>query len=154
MMFARFSSPAIRSLDCPPFCPQCGDDWARIREMSRLPEFCPRCGSPVTGVNFDPLRARVYGVVRVNRRTKLVVRSGILGVGVISLIMGALLSYSGWISTENLDLIQLWVSRVSGPVLIIQGLFYGWIPFRRPVAAPVISLDRSRMRSTKELSGK
>lgn len=114
-------------------CPQCGEDWVRSRGVARRLEFCPRCGSPVATQGFDPLRAPVYsnGFMRINKRAKLVIRMGVLGIGVVGLLTGALLCYGGWLSSGGLDAVQLWVSRVGGPLLIAQGIFYSWLPFRR-----------------------
>lgn len=118
-------------------CLQCGESLRRDRE------FCARCGSPVT--NCHVLRHPI----RVSNRAKLVVRAGVFGIGLISFFCGLILSYGGWLDPQAMDIIQIWLSRVSGPALIIQGLVYCYSPFRRPAAklAAVIPFPSDRARS-------
>jgi hypothetical protein len=132
----------LAALPQPSFCPQCGDDWSEARR-----EFCRRCGSPATGFSYDPLHLRFQAATpsSIDLRAKSVLRYGILGLGMVSILSGLLLSYGGWISQiqdPGFDVVQLWISRISGPMLVIQGLFYIWSPFRRPAAAKVIAFRR------------
>jgi hypothetical protein len=121
-------------------CPQCGESFGPLNR-----EFCRRCGSPALrlGINYDPFKVLpATRAIRVDRRTKLIVRSGIFGIGIVSFLTGLLLCYGGWADPQGMDLIQLWISRLGGPVLLLQGILYLWLPFRkRPVRlAPVIML--------------
>jgi hypothetical protein len=132
----------LMSLSRVMICPQCGDDWADAR---RRLEYCPRCGSPVAGMGYDPLRTQLHTgrLVRVNRGAKLVVRSGVIGIGLVCLLTGTLLFHAGWLSPDaNMDVVQLWISRFSGPLLLFQGLAYTFLPFRRPEAAKVIPFPK------------
>ncbi|MBI3556209.1 MAG: hypothetical protein HY074_08095 [Deltaproteobacteria bacterium] len=56
----------------------------------------------------------------------------------IGFLTGLLLCYGGWISPSNLDVVQLWVSRLGGPLLLLQGVVYSWLPFRRPLGATIL----------------
>jgi hypothetical protein len=129
-------------------CPQCGEDWLASGRVARL-EYCPRCGSPVVGLAFDPLRAQVIGngaALRVNSGAKLIVRSGVLVIGLICFLTGLSMIYGGWFSgAGELDAVQLWVSRAGGPLLVLYGLVSAWLPFRRPVGAVILPFT-SRLR--------
>lgn len=116
-------------------CPQCGEN-----RQSGF-EFCPRCGSPAVRQSYDPLQStHFFGTgIHVNRHAKWVVRLGIFGIGSVSLLTGILLFYGGWVSPDNMDVVQIWISRFGGPILLAQGLVYGWLPFRKPAAAKVIA---------------
>lgn len=130
-------------------CPQCGEDWLASAGLNaprpRRLEFCPRCGSPAGG-GYDPLRAPIYSrrSMRINVRAKLVVRLGVFGMGVIGLLTGLLLCYGGWLGSSELDAVQLWVSRVGGPLLLAQGLVYSWLPFRKAVGATILPFTPRR----------
>ena len=120
-------------------CSQCGD----ILQNNLQAKFCKRCGSPVAANFFDPIK-QIRSSTPVDARAKLIVRSGILGIGIVSILSGILLFYAGWLcSTEvEMDIIQLWISRLAAPMLVAQGIFYTWSPFRRPPAAKVIAFRR------------
>jgi hypothetical protein len=128
----------LASVPKPAICPQCGENWP-----PRRLEYCPRCGSPAAGCygyGFDPLRARVFGgPPLVNARAKLVVRSGVFGMGLLCMLTGLSLLYGGWLSPQGLDPVQLWVSRIAGPLLLLQGIAHARLPFRRPAGARVLA---------------
>lgn len=132
----------------PVVCPQCGERWGEERAR----EFCRRCGSPALFAGVDPLGTSVLrSSIRVNAQAKLVVKAGVFGIGLMSFFCGLLLCYGGWVDPQTMDIIQVWIARVSGPVLVIQGLFYARVPFRRgPVyarPAQVLSFpDRKSLR--------
>ncbi|MEW6056472.1 MAG: hypothetical protein AB1540_07640 [Bdellovibrionota bacterium] len=130
-------------------CPQCGEDWSVLQKTySQDCEFCPRCGSPVSDCSIDPFRTRnpftKASATQVNRRAKFVVRAGVFGLGTVGLVTGSVLCYGGWVDPGEMDLVQVWISRVGGPFLLLQGLVYVWLPFRQPVAAQVIPLQSRR----------
>lgn len=130
-------------------CPQCGENWGNP-VSSRL-EFCPRCGSPVSIDRYDPLRTQILGkgLGHINKSTKLIVKSGVWIIGAVGLLTGLIMFYGGWFgsSLAGIDPVQLWVSRIGGPALLIQGLFYVWIPFRRPKSAVLLKFPRSERKS-------
>jgi hypothetical protein len=127
----------------PLVCPQCGEG------LHKSDEFCARCGSPspANTLRCDPLRLHVRAASsRVHRHSKFIVRLGVLGFGLVSWISGGLLSYTGWVDPSGLDAIQLWISRIAGPMLLGQGVFYLWVPFRKLAspAAPLAKVIRLR----------
>ena len=125
----------------PSMCSHCGEHWA----SSAAREFCPRCGSPVLNHSFNPFTARLLGrPERLNARTKFVVRAGVLCIGLVSALCGVLLCYGGWFDPQNMDIIQVWISRLGGPALLAQGAIYSWLPFRNPRLAEVIPLNSAR----------
>lgn len=133
----------LANISKPTACPQCGEDWSKRAVF----EFCPRCGSPVARFSFDPLRTTIFGgLTRVNIRAKLIVRSGVFGLGMLMVLTGMILVYGGWLSSSGMDSIQLWISRFSGPVLLVQGFIYAWLPFRKAAMAKIIAfpIDRAR----------
>lgn len=127
----------------PSMCAHCGEHWSAESAANR--EFCPRCGGPVFHAQFDPFKARFFGCShRLNTRTKLVVRAGIVVIGLVSALCGFLLCYGGWFDPQNMDIVQVWISRLGGPALLAQGVIYSWLPFRNPRMAEVISINSAR----------
>lgn len=128
-------------------CPQCGEDWSTLLGESRGGfESCPRCGSSVGREGFDPLKPQKPNVsaMRISRQSRMIVRLGVWGIALVSLLGGGIFIYAGWINSLGLDLFQLWVSRVGGVLLIIQGLFYVYLPFRNDNPGKILSFESKK----------
>lgn len=115
----------------PTICSHCGENWAApLSEghalfVSGKMKYCPKCGATASH-RFDPLVGQSsfsgQSVVCVNNQAKFVIRFGVLGMGFISLLTGVLLCVAGWGGAHHeLDLVQLWVARIGGPLLVGQG---------------------------------
>lgn len=101
--------------------------------------------------SYDPLARGLFVSAgnkskALDRHARLVVRAGVLGMGLVGLLTGVSLVYGGWLDTQapvQLDLVQLWVSRIGGPILLAQGAYYSWVPFRKPaLLAKVLRFER------------